>query len=334
MDKYFFIQPPHSLRKNTRLLKVVRDIKRAARKDSPVLISGDDGTYKSIVSEAIHSQSSRVQSPFISVELSKVPEEKIETEIFGMRTDGKRSRKNGKLFDADGGTLCIDDISYAPMTVQDKLIRFLKNKKIDTTRDGSSAKSIPNTRIIIATKNNLKDLLNSKQFKKDLYDICSSTKIKLHALKDRQEDIVPLAKYFLENIIKTYELPSKEFSKDAQDYLRKHTWPGNFRELYAIVKKSALLTEGTLIRRKDLLKEDISSYSIREFLEEKLKRYLGEMTKLNNCNLHSTVLSEVEKSLISIVLQETGSNQLKAAKTLGINRNTLRTKIREYKILI
>ena len=334
VDKNFFIQPPQSLRKNIKLFKVVRDIKKAASKDSPVLIAGDDGTYKCIVSEAIHSQSPRVHSPFISIALSKMPEEKIETEIFGIRTDGKRSRKNGKLFDADGGTLCIDDISCAPLTVQEKLYRFLKHKKIDIPQDSASAKNIPNTRVIIATKNNLKDLLNKRKFKKDLYDICSATKIKLLGLKDRKEDILPLAKYFLDEIVKKYELSSKEFSKDAKDYLQKHTWPGNVRELYDTVKASALLTEGNLIRKKDLLKEDISSYSIREFLEEKLKRYLGEMTKLNNCNLHSAVLSEVEKSIISIVLKETRSNQLKAAKTLGINRNTLRTKIREYKIRI
>ena len=334
VDKYFFIQPPQSLRKNIKLFKVVRDIKKAASKDSPVLIAGDDGTYKCVVSEAIHSQSPRVHRPFISIALSKMPEEKIETEIFGIRTDGKRSRKNGKLFDADGGTLCIDDISCAPLTVQEKLYRFLKHKKIDIPQDSASAKNIPNTRVIIATKNNLKDLLNKRKFKKDLYDICSATKIKLLGLKDRKEDILPLAKYFLDEIVKKYELSSKEFSKDAKEFLQKHTWPGNVRELYDTVKVSALLTEGNLIRKKDLLKEDISSYSIKEFLEEKLKRYLGEMTKLNNCNLHSAVLSEVEKSIISIVLKETRSNQLKAAKTLGINRNTLRTKIREYKIRI
>jgi len=264
VDKYFYIQPPQSLSKNTILLKVARDIKRAAHKDSPVLIAGDDGTYNCIVSEAIHTQSPRVDSPFISVSLSKVPEEKIETEIFGVRTDGKRSRKNGKLFDADGGTLCIDDISYAPVTVQEKLIRFLKHKKIDMPQDGGSARNIPNTRIIIATKNNLKDLLDKRKFKKDLYDICSATRIKLQALKERKEDIVPLAKYFLDTIVRKYELAPKEFSKDAREYLRKHAWPGNIRELYDTVKTSALLTDGTLIRKKDLLKEDISSCSMKD----------------------------------------------------------------------
>jgi DNA-binding NtrC family response regulator len=112
----------------------------------------------------------------------------------------------------------------------------------------------------------------------------------------------------------------------------KYEWPGNIRELENTIKKATILSNAAVITKKDLMIDDMACFSMKEFLEEKLKRYLKEMTKLDNCRLYETVMSEVEKSLITIVLKETDGNQLKTAKTLGINRNTLRSKIKEYKI--
>jgi two-component system nitrogen regulation response regulator GlnG len=151
-------------------------------------------------------------------------------------------------------------------------------------------------------------------------------------LRERKEDISYLSKYFLAEAVRKFETGPKEFSKEAMDFLTKHDWPCNVRELENTIKRAVILSNSMVIGKKELMLEDVGSCSIKDFLEEKLKRYLKDMIKLENCNLYDTVLSEVEKSLITIVLKETEGNQLRAAKTLGINRNTLRSKIREYKI--
>jgi len=154
----------------------------------------------------------------------------------------------------------------------------------------------------------------------------------LPPLRDRREDVMPLTKHFLKETEKKFGTDRKELSRDAKDFLSKYDWPGNVRELENAIKRASVLSDGAIIEKRDLFLEDSRSYSIQEFLEEKLKRYLSEMTRLENCNLYETIISEVEKALIKIVLEGTGGNQMKAAKTLGINRNTLRTKIKDYKI--
>jgi DNA-binding NtrC family response regulator len=188
--------------------------------------------------------------------------------------------------------------------------------------------------VIGTTTKDLRKYVKRGEFRRDLYDALHECHIKMPPLRERKEDILPMAQYFLSEFVKKFETGPKEFSRDATDFLLKYEWPGNNRELEDFVKRAAILTQASVIHKKDLCIDDVGSYSIQEFLEEKLKRYLNEMTKLENCNLHTTVMSEVEKSLINIIIQETGGNQLKAAKTLGINRNTLRSKIKEYKIRI
>lgn len=158
--------------------------------------------------------------------------------------------------------------------------------------------------------------------------------IRVPSLRERKEDILPLAQYLLNEVTEKFETGPKELSKDARSFLLKYEWPGNIRELENTIKRAAVFSNGSVIRKKDFLVGDIGAYSIREFMDEKLKRYLKAMKKLDNGYLYETVLTEVEKSLFTIVLKETEGNQLKASKILGINRNTLRSKIKEYKIRI
>ena len=335
VDKDMLVRPPQIMGKSPKMLKVFKEIGRVALKDLTVLISGESGTYKELVAKAIHYYSPRLNGPFVLMSFTSIPKDLIEGELFGYEKNafkGAAEKKIGKIEAANGGTLFLDEISEIDMDLQAKLLHFIQHKEFSLLGSNKPIKS--DVRIIGATDKNLKQAVTKEQLRKDFYDCFNTLHIKMPSLKERKEDIVPLAKYFLEEAVRKFETGSKEFSRDARDFLVKYDWPGNVRELENIIKRATILSNSPVIGKNDLMREDVCSYSIKEFLEEKLKRYLKEMTKLENCNLYDTVLSEVEKSLIAIVLQETKNNQFKAAKTLGINRNTLRAKIKEYKIRI
>lgn len=333
VDNDSLIQPPQIMGRSTKILRLFRKIKKMASKDLPVLISGEGGMYKELVAKAIHYNSMRHNAPFVAVNLASVPAELAEAELFGYEKTaftGATERRPGKIAEANGGTLFLDEISEADLNLQEKLCRFVENKEVVNAAGNSVLKS--DVRVISSTSKNLKSIVSQGQFREDLYHALEPAHIIIPPLRERREDILPLAKNFLTETVKKFETGPKEFSKDAREFLIRYDWPGNIRELENIIKRVAILSNGAVICKKDIQMEDVGSCSIKEFLEEKLKRYLKEMTKLETCNLYNTVLSEVERALISIVLEETGHNQLKAAKTLGINRNTLRAKIKEYKI--
>lgn len=335
MDKDSFSSPLQMMGRGPKMLKVFKDIKKLAKKDLSVLIFGEHGTCKKLVAKAIHSYSIRSDGPFIVASLTSIPKDLVAAELFGYEKgafSGATEKKVGKIEAANKGTLFIDEISEIDMKFQGELLLFLRDKEFRPINSNKPFKS--DVRVIGATTKNLKNAVVQGHFRKDLYDNIKTLQIKIPSLKERKEDLLPLAKYILGETTVKFETGQKEFSKDAQNFLLKYDWPGNIRELEKTIKRAAVLSNGSVIKRKDLLLEDIGGYSIREFLEEKLKRYLKTMKKFENCYLYETVLSEVEKSLISTVLQETKGNQLKASKILGINRNTLRSKIKGYKIRI
>lgn len=311
---------PQIMGMSLKMIKVFQQIKKFSGKNSHVFISGENGTYKEIVAKSIHSNSLRSKNPFITIDLNAIPKELIEVELFGNKS---------KLKEANGGSLYINCIEEMDFNLQDKLISFIKNKSIDENDVVDF-----DVRIICASSKSLPEMIKRRQMQESLSAIFNNAYIRIPALRERKEDILNLAEYFLEENIKKFNLETKQFSKDARNFLQRHDWPGNIRELENTIKKASILSCGPIITRKDLIIDDIGQYSLEEFLEMKLKRYLKEMTELKNCNIHSSVMSEVEKSLIAIVLKETGFNQIKASKTLGINRNTLRAKIKEYKIKI
>jgi DNA-binding NtrC family response regulator len=335
LEKDSYSRPLQIIGRSSKMLKVFKDLKRAAPKDLTVLISGEQGTYKELVAEAIHVHSMRSKGPFVVARLKTVPEDSIAAELFGAEkgtSKGSKDKQTGKIEAANKGTLFIDEISALDINLQDELLRFIHEKVFKPINSNKSYKS--DVRIIAATTKNLKDIAAKEQFREDFYDILTVVSIRVPSLRERKEDILPLAQYFLNELTEKFETGSKELSKDTRSFLLKNEWPGNIRELENTIKKAVVLSNGSVIRKKDLLIGDISAYSIKEFLDEKLRRYLEAMNKLDNGYLYETVIAEVEKSLLSIVLKETEGNQLKASKILGINRNTLRSKIKEYKILI
>ena len=333
MERDILVKPPQIMGSSPKILKVFREIKKTALKNSALLISGEPGTYKELIAKAIHYNSQRKNGPFVVVDLSSAPGDLAGSAIFGHEKNAEEDsskRKIGKMDEAEGGTIFLNEIAGTDMGFQEKLSNFLKKEKSGLNEKGRQ----PDIRIICSTTNNLKDCAANGQFQEGLYSILSAVHIKVPPLRERKEDILQLGRYFLQETVRKFETGQKEFSKDARDFLVKHDWPGNIRELESTIRKAVIVSNGPVIGKKDLLVDDVGSYSIKDFLEEKLRKYLKEMTKLGNCHLYETVMSEVEKSLITIVLKETGGNQLKASKTLGINRNTLRAKIKEYKVHI
>ncbi|MCL4476601.1 MAG: sigma-54 dependent transcriptional regulator [Nitrospirae bacterium] len=326
-------EEPQVVGKSPKMLKVFKDIGRVASKDITVLVTGESGTGKELVAKAIHYNSKRRGGPFVAINSASIPRDLMEAELFGWEKGaftGARDKHTGKIEAANGGTLFLDEISELDTNLQAKLLRFMQDKKFSPL--GSNRVVEADVRVIGATNKDLKDAVSRGAFREDLYYRFNVVQIKLPPLRERREDISPLAKHFLKDAEKRFETGKKELSKEAKDLLLKYDWPGNVRELENAIRRACVLSNGAVIEKRDLLLEEASSFTIKEFLEDKLKRYLKEMTNLENCNLYETVISEVEKALINIVLNETGGNQLKAAKTLGINRNTLRTKIKEYRI--
>lgn len=326
-------EEPQIIGRSSRMLKVFKDIGRVASKDITVLVTGESGTGKELVAKAMHYNSKRRSGPFVAINSASIPKDLMEAELFGWEKGaftGARDSHIGKIESAKGGTLFLDEISELDANLQAKLLRFMQDRKFSPL--GSNRVVEGDVRIIGATNKDLKDAVGRGTFREDLYYRFNVVQIKLPPLRERREDVSPLSKHFLADAVKRFETGKKELSKEAKDLLLKYNWPGNVRELENAIRRACVLSNGAVIEKRDLLLEEASSFTIEEFLEDKLKRYLKEMTKLENCNLYETVISEVEKALINIVMKETGGNQLKAAKTLGINRNTLRTKIREYRI--
>lgn len=321
--------------KSRSILKLFKEIGRVAPKEVTVLLSGESGTGKELAARAIHNNSKRKFGQFAAINSASIPKERLEAELFGWEKGaftGAVEKNAGKIQAADTGTLFLDEISELDIDLQAKMLRFLQEHEYSPL--GSSKIIKADVRIIGATNKDLKECVKKGSFREDLYYRFNVVEIKLPPLRERKEDILPLARHFLKDSIRAFELPQKDFSKDAEKALARYDWPGNVRELENMIKRASILSKGSLIEKKDLFANDFNSYSIKEFLEGKLGGFLGKMTKIDNSNLYETVISEAEKALLNIALKETNGNQVKAAKMLGINRNTLCKKIKEYKIVL
>ncbi len=320
--------------KSKGMLKIFKEIGRVAPKDVTVMISGESGTGKELVARAIHNNSRRKFGPFIALNSASIPGELLEAELFGWEKGaftGASERTAGKIQAADGGTLFLDEISELNIDLQAKLLRFLQEKEYSPL--GSSKIIKADVRIIGATNKDLKACVKNGLFREDLYYRFNVIEIWIPPLRDRKDDIIQLARHFLKESVKNFELSPKDFSKDAEKAMTEYEWPGNVRELENTIKKACILSRDSVIERRDLFNNDFTSFSVKEFLEDKLNGFLTEMKKLEKSNLYETVITEVEKALFSIVLNETGGNQVGASKILGINRNTLNKKIKEYKLI-
>ncbi|MCX8070377.1 MAG: sigma-54 dependent transcriptional regulator, partial [Thermodesulfovibrionales bacterium] len=324
---------PHIVGVSKIMVRLFKEIGKIASKDVTVLISGESGVGKELIARAIHNNSLRKYGPFVAINCASIPRELIEAELFGWEKGaftGAHEKRAGLIQTASQGTLFLDELSELDINLQAKLLRFLQGHEY--TPIGSDKFFKGDVRIIGATNKDLRACVKEGTFREDLYYRFNVIEIKVPSLRERKEDIIPLARHFLEESIRLFDLKPKELSEDAIKALSQYDWPGNVRELENKIKRATILSKGSIIEKKDLFYDEQGFDSIKDFLEGKLNGFINKMATMEKADLYNSVIYEVEKALFTIVLQQTNGNQLRASRLLGINRNTLNKKIKQYKI--
>ena len=306
--------------------EVYRILARLTHTDLGVMIFGDSGTGKEIVARTLHSFSQRKAAPFVSINLAATPPEMIERELFG-----GESNPSGLYSSAFGGTLFLDNVDDMPLDAQMRLLRVLQEQGSDDVR------------VVASTRQDLQTLVAEGKFREDLFFRLNVVPIRLPRLVERLEDIPDLARHFLTEAAKG-GLPLKTITPEALDHLRTHIWGGNVRELENFIKRLTVLCPeeeiGASIIRRELAahmelgpQEPQRHQKLSASVEAHLKHYFSLHTgALPPPGLYDKIIREVERPLINLSLKATGGNQLKTADLLGINRNTLRKKIKELDI--
>jgi two-component system nitrogen regulation response regulator GlnG len=319
--------------------KIYKVLGKIAPSDVTVLIYGESGTGKELVARAIHFNSPRLGKPFIALNCAAIPRELLESELFGHEKGaftGATDKKIGKFEQAKDGTLFLDEIGDMPLELQAKLLRVLQEKEV--TRTGGNMTIQVNTRIVAATNQDLKEKVQRKEFREDLYYRLNVVPIELPPLRERREDIPTLVDYFLVKASEEYGTSATGLTKEAMTLLCNYGWPGNVRELENIIQRAALLSPDALLNAADfpsLTEGHISNSndaSLEGLINQKLQSSLSQIDLQDMKNLYDMVLHQMERPLINIVLEKTRGNQVKAAEVLGINRNTLRKKIQTLDI--
>lgn len=314
---------------------VYKVLGKIAPSDVTVLISGESGTGKELIARAIHFNSPRLGKPFIALNCAAIPRELLESELFGHERGaftGATERKAGKFEQANGGTLFLDEIGDMPLELQAKLLRVLQEKEI--TRTGGNQTLQVDVRIVAATNQNLKKKVRQKEFREDLFYRLNVVPLELPPLRDRRDDIPDLVEHFLTKAQEEHRTQAAGVSPEAMQQLRNYSWPGNIRELENTMQRAALLSPNVLLGAEDF--EDLteeggsgrSDASLEGLIANKLKNSLAQMDFQEMDNLYDMVLHQMERPLINIVLERTRGNQVRTAEILGINRNTLRKKIK------
>ncbi len=321
--------------KNKEIEKIKETIKLIADTNASVLITGATGTGKEIVAKLIHYNSNRWDKPFISINCAAIPDNLLESELFGYKKGaftGATSDKKGKFLLADNGTIFLDEIGDMSKHLQAKILRALQEKVIQPL--GSEQDIKINVRIIAATNQNLANSVKEGTFRQDLFYRLNVISINIPSLKERTDDIPLLVNYFIEKFNKQYNRNIKSLSPEAMEVLLTYNWPGNVRELENIMERTIILAKGDVINISDL-PDDIKDEKYLSPVKSNIDRIIEEeIALLSEDDVYYKVVNKIEKSIIEHALIETNYKQIRAAEILGIHRNTLREKIRQLGINI
>jgi two-component system nitrogen regulation response regulator GlnG len=325
--------------------EVYKLVGRIVINDANVLICGESGTGKELVARAIHFKSERWRAPFVAVNCSAIPQGLLESELFGHERGsftGATERRSGKFELAGNGTLFLDEISDLPLELQPKLLRAIQEREF--TRVGGSEILRLQARIIAASNQDLESAVAERRFREDLYFRLRVIPIDLPPLRERREDISELTDYFVAKAVREMGARASGVSPEARVVLENYTWPGNVRELENCVLRAALLAPGNIIQADDVVlgrnasrarsATDNANTSLGELIARRVSDHLDELGDGEPQDLYGWMISEIERPLIELTLERAGGNQVRAARMLGLNRNTLRKKITELRIVL
>jgi two-component system, NtrC family, nitrogen regulation response regulator GlnG len=327
--------------------EIYRLLARLMQTDLTVLINGESGTGKELVARALHDYGKRRSGPFVAINMAAIPRELIESELFGHEKGaftGANARSAGRFEQAEGGTLFLDEIGDMPMEAQTRLLRVLQQGEYTTVGGRTPIKT--EVRIVAATNKDLRLLIQQGLFREDLYFRLNVVPLRLPPLRERIEDVPDLIRHFFK-LAEREGLPGKQIETAAVERLKRYRWPGNIRELENLARRLAALypqeTITTAVIDNELAppvtapagEESRPEENLSAAVERYLNRYFGGFGDgLPPPGLYHRILREIEYPLLSAALAATRGNQIRAADLLGVNRNTLRKKIRDLEIQV
>ncbi len=322
-----FAIPDMLIGRSPAMVEVYKEIGRVARTEMTVLLMGESGTGKEIVARAIHANSARARGPFVTVNMAAISRDLMESELYGHEKGsftGAVERRPGKFELANGGTLFLDEIGEMPVEMQAKLLRVLQEREVD--RVGGTRPLSVDVRIVAATNADLARSVEEGRFRRDLYYRLAVVPIRLPPLREREGDVILLARYFISKYGEQLKGRPMALGQDAEPLLLAHAWPGTVRELQNGVQRALLKRAGARIGAKDLKGLLPSTGSAERGLTGLVEQILDSPSPEGG--RHSAALAAVEAPLIAGALARTKGNQLRAAELLGMNRNTLRERMR------
>ncbi len=326
---------------------IYRVLARMTQSDLTVLINGESGTGKELVARALHDYGKRKKGPFVAINMAAIPRDLIESELFGHEKGaftGALHRSMGRFEQAENGTLFLDEIGDMPMEAQTRLLRVLQQGEYTTVGGRTPIKT--NVRIIAATNRELQQQIDQGLFREDLYYRLNVVPLRLPPLRERLEDSPDLVRHFL-SIAEKEGLPPKGFEPAAIERLKRYHWPGNVRELENLVRRLSAIYAQDIVTA-EIVESEFATAARAPFpdaqeasgdLSESVERYLSDYfmgfgQDLPPAGLYTRILRKVEFPLITAALAATRGNQIRAADLLGLNRNTLRKKIRDLGIKV
>jgi transcriptional regulator with PAS, ATPase and Fis domain len=328
------------------MIRVLEVAEAVARSEATVLIQGESGTGKELIARFIHASSLRSQQPFVAVNCAALPENLLESELFGHEKGaftGAQTRKLGKFELAHGGTILLDEISEMDLALQAKLLRVLQEREVD--RVGGKDPVTIDVRVLATTNRDLEDTVREGKFRADLFYRLNVIPVTLPPLRERKSDIQLLTEHFMRQYLGE---GAPALPREVLDALMSHRWPGNIRELQNAVQRAAILSQGKTPREADFLlsmnpQDQLEAFrgqvaapirpgSLQASIEKVIEPSSGYETEGANLKIRSgTTVQEMEKALILETLRATGDNRTEAAKLLGISIRTLRNKLHEYR---
>ena len=315
----FSMQTTPVVYKDAAMEKVLQLAKQIAPSTASVLITGESGTGKEVIAKYIHANSKRSSAPFVAVNCAAIPENLLESELFGYEKGaftGAVARRIGKFEEADGGTLLLDEISEMDIRLQAKLLRVLQERQID--RIGGKKPINVDVRILATSNRNMQQEVLNKTFREDLYFRLNVVNIAIPPLRQRKDDILPLAEYFIKKYSEMNDIPVKPLSKKASDTLSAYGWQGNVRELENTIHRAVLLSTGTEIEPEAIM------------LTGSMEQPREAEENASSESMVGRTVADVEKDLIISTLKHTLGNRTHAANILGISIRTLRNKLKQY----